>query len=286
MKRACVIGWPIAHSRSPVIHRYWLNKHGLDGRYDKVAVQPDDAVNWLSDLAGHGLVGCNVTVPHKETAYQVAEVRAPSAEAVKAANTLWLEDGKLHAANTDTYGFMAHLEQSVSGWRDRHRSVLILGAGGAARAIAFGFLEAGVDRVNITNRTASRASGLVDALGGKGLDVVPWDQRQQAARSADIIVNTTTLGMASKPDDGLDGLALDFTERQTPDSAIVCDIVYVPLETDLLKAARAAGHTTVDGLGMLLHQAVPGFEKWFGVRPEVTKGLRQAVLDDLAHETN
>ncbi|MEO1283187.1 MAG: shikimate dehydrogenase [Pseudomonadota bacterium] len=284
--RAGVIGWPIKHSRSPLIHRHWLKTYGRDGSYERYAVQPDDASAFFQSFADFGWVGCNVTVPHKETAYACAELRDASAKAVQAANTLWLENGKLCAANTDTYGFMEHLTQSQPHWRETTENVLILGAGGASRAIAYGFAEAGIANVNIANRTTARAIGLVESLGTKNLKPAAWDDRQKLARSADIIVNTTTLGMSTgntdaESDDQAFPLGVDLSQRTSPSPAIVCDIVYVPLETPLLAHAKASGHKTVDGLGMLLHQAVPGFEKWYGIRPDVTPELRDIVLADL-----
>jgi shikimate dehydrogenase len=276
MKRACVIGWPIEHSRSPLIHGYWLKKYGIDGAYTKEAVRPDDVAGFLSLLAVRGLAGCNVTVPHKAAAFEAADICEDSATAVSAANTLWLESGKLHAANTDTYGFMRHLDLSAPGWNDAHKPVAILGAGGAARAIVFGFLQAGVREVRIFNRTRARAEELAQAFGPR-VTVIDWDERERAACDAGVLVNTTTIGM-----NGEGSLGIDFAGFDP--GCVVCDIVYVPLETELLAKARAAGLRTVDGLGMLLHQAVPGFEKWFGVRPEVTPELRDLVVADIMGE--
>lgn len=273
MKRACVIGWPIEHSRSPLIHNYWLKKYGIDGAYSKEAVRPEDVAAFLSLLAVRGLVGCNVTVPHKAAAFEAADIREDSAVAVSAANTLWLEDGKLHAANTDTYGFMRHLDLSAPGWNVANRPVSILGAGGAARAIVFGFLQAGVSEVRVFNRTPARSEALAVQFGAR-VKVMPWSERGNASRDAAVLVNTTTIGM-----NGEGSLEIDFADFDP--SCVVCDIVYVPLETDLLAKARAKGLRTVDGLGMLLHQAVPGFEKWFGVRPEVTPELRDLIVSDI-----
>jgi shikimate dehydrogenase len=273
MKRACVIGWPIEHSRSPLIHNYWLRKYGIDGAYTKEAVRPEDVAAFLSLLAVRGLVGCNVTVPHKAAAFEAADIREDSAVAVSAANTLWLEDGKLHAANTDTYGFMRHLDLTAPGWNVANRPVSILGAGGAARAIVFGFLQAGISEVRVFNRTPARSEALAAQFGAR-VKVMPWAERGNASRDAAVLVNTTTIGM-----NGEGSLDIDFGGFDA--SCIVCDIVYVPLETELLAKARAKGLRTVDGLGMLLHQAVPGFEKWFGVRPEVTPELRDLIVADI-----
>lgn len=273
MRKACVIGWPITHSRSPMIHGYWLKTLGIIGSYDKVAVKPEDARAFLQELAGAGYAGCNVTVPLKEIAFDTADEKDASAVAVGAANTIWLADGKICAANTDTYGFMTHLATSVPDWHERDKPVLILGAGGAARAIAYGFIQAGVGKVCIANRTRARAEALATHFGDI-MKVVDWDRRSVAARDACVIVNATTIGMR-----GEGSLQMDLVGVN--ERAVVSDIVYVPLETELLAKARARGLRTVDGLGMLLHQAVPGFEKWFGTRPEVTPALRALVVADL-----
>lgn len=273
MKKACVIGWPIEHSRSPLIHGHWLKKYGIDGSYTKIAVEPQNVAGFFASLAEQGLSGCNVTVPHKEAAFAAAAVRDASAVAVGAANTLWLENGRLHAANTDTYGFMRHLSVSAPGWDAPKRPVVILGAGGSARAITYGFLEAGVPEVRVVNRTLDRAVEIARHFGAR-VSPVAWSEREAALSGAGVLVNTTTLGMAKSG-------PLDVDLGALPADAIVADIVYVPLETDLLRRARARGLKGVDGLGMLLHQAVPGFEKWFGVRPEVTADLREIIVRDI-----
>lgn len=274
MKRACVVGWPISHSRSPLIHGHWLHRYAIDGAYTRQAVRPEDIRAFLSDLASQGFVGCNVTVPHKEVAFAVADVVEDSARAVGAANTIWLDDGRIHAANTDTYGFMTHLAIEAPKWNGDRGPVMLLGAGGAARAIAHGFLEADVGEVWITNRTRERAEALA-AHFGKRVVVVEWERRAEAARDVGVLVNTTTIGMKGEGQLGIDTARMRST-------AVVADIVYVPLETELLRDARRAGLRAVDGLGMLLHQAVPGFEKWFGVRPEVTRQLRDIIVADIA----
>lgn len=282
-RSAGVVGWPIDHSRSPIIHRHWLEKYKIAGTYDRRAVPPDQAESFFGDFKSNGWVGCNVTVPHKETAYRLAHHRHPSADAVQAANTLWLEGDQLCAENTDTYGFMKHLDVSVPSWRETSTSVLILGAGGAARAIAYGFAQAGIERITIANRTARRAIELAQAVQPVQIKPAAWEERQKISETADIIINTTTLGMAKSDNATADTnqLGLDLSRREKPDPAIVSDIVYVPLQTPLLAHAKACGHRTVDGLGMLLHQAVPGFERWFGTRPEVTEELRDLVLADI-----
>lgn len=273
MKRACVIGWPIAHSRSPLIHGHWLKRYRIEGSYTKEAVKPEDLHTFLGTLAERGFAGCNVTVPHKEAAFTAAAVKDESAVAVGAANTLWLDRGQLHGANTDTYGFMRHLDLSAPHWRRKDAPVLVLGAGGAARAIVYGFLDAGVERVMVANRSLARAEDLVAHFGSRVV-ATDWAQRNGVARKAGVIVNTTTLGMKGEGDPGIDFATV-------PPDAVAADIVYVPLETRFLGAARANGLTGVDGLGMLLHQAVPGFEKWFCLRPEVTDELRDLIVADI-----
>ena len=273
MTQAAVIGWPIEHSRSPMIHGHWLKRYGIDGAYTKIAVRPEEVQSFLHSLAARGLAGCNVTLPHKEAAFRAASVRDASAEAVGAANTLWLENGRLHAANTDTYGFMRHLEVSAPGWMSKDRPVLVLGAGGAARGIVYGLLEAGVGKVRIANRTLARAEDIAQHF-GRRVEALAWDDAGRAAADAGLLVNTTSLGMAKTG-------PLDFDVARLPRDGIVADIVYVPLETALLKAARMQGLATVDGLGMLLHQAVPGFAKWFGTMPEVTAELRDLLVRDI-----
>lgn len=273
MKRACVIGWPIEHSRSPLIHGYWLKRYGIDGAYTKEAVRPESAEQFLKSLALRGLVGCNVTVPHKETAFAVAAERDAAAAAIGAANTVWLDDGRLCCSNTDAYGFMTHLQRSAPDWTARDAPVAILGAGGAARAIVHGFLAAGVEQVRVFNRSLQRAEALARHFGPRVV-AMDWDERNAKSAGASVIVNTTTLGMKGAGDPGI---SFDGFDHRT----VACDIVYVPLETTFLAAAKAAGLQTVDGLGMLLHQAVPGFEKWFGVRPEVTDELRAVIVADI-----
>lgn len=282
MKRACVIGWPISHSRSPLIHGYWLKNYGIEGSYTKEAVPPGQIEPFLRSLAARGYAGCNVTVPYKEIALREADTATMSAEAIGAANTLWLDDGKLVADNTDRTGFMTHLLNTVPTWNGEG-PVAILGAGGAAKAITMGMAvplafdaahnQNSPAEIRVINRTLDRAREI--AVRWEGL-VKPcaWEDRIAATSDAKIVINTTTLGMAN-------GDPLDFEVSHLRDDAIVADIVYVPLETDLLRRARARHLIAVDGLGMLLHQAVPGFEKWFGVRPEVTDELRALIEADI-----
>jgi shikimate dehydrogenase len=267
MKRACVIGWPVEHSRSPLIHRYWLKQYGIDGAYEKEAVSPKELAQFLGSLKERGYVGCNVTLPHKEAALQAAAVADEASRAIGAANTLWLDDsGRLNAGNTDAYGFITNLKAAAPGWNEEVRPVMVLGAGGAARAIVHGLLAEGAGRIVLANRTRGRADALAAAF-GPSVTAVDWQKRGSALAGCGLLVNATSLGMTGK-----DPLDLDLAEL--PHDAVVADIVYSPLETELLAAACARGNRAVDGLGMLLYQAVPGFERWFGVLPEVSPGLR------------
>jgi shikimate dehydrogenase len=273
MKQACVIGWPIEQSRSPLIHGHWLETYGIAGRYDRVPVPAGEAGAFVHSLEARGLEGCNVTAPHKQEVFAAADWRDPSAEAVGAANTVWLDGGKVCVANTDTYGFMTHLGQSAPGWETRDAPIAVLGAGGAARAIIYGFLAAGVGKVHVVNRTPARAEELARHFGPKVV-AHGWMDVAAAIRDASVLVNTTTLGMVgSRP--------LDLDLGALNGDTVAADIVYVPLETPFLARARARDLRTVDGLGMLLHQAVPGFERWFGVRPEVTETLRAILVADI-----
>jgi shikimate dehydrogenase len=275
MTKACVIGWPIAHSRSPLIHGYWLKTYGLQGSYTKEAVRPEELGLFLSNLVAKGFVGCNVTVPHKEAAYHITAKLGGMLHGScgGVANTLWIGgDGRLHAASTDGAGFMAHLLQTVPNIDLKGRPVMILGAGGAAHSISRMLVTAGERR--IANRSYERAAEFARSHPQDNFVVVPWEERSSELKDCALLVNTTTLGMVAQPPLNIDLYAL-------PPDAVVYDIVYVPLETPLLKAARARGLKTVDGLGMLLHQAVPGFQKWFGVKPEVTPELRAVIEADI-----
>lgn len=273
-RHAAVIGHPVAHSRSPLIHGYWLKKHGIDGTYGLRDVAPEAADAFFADFAASGLVGGNVTVPHKEAAFSALAEADEVARALGAANTLWLENGRLHGSNTDVYGFLANLDAAEPDWTRALGEAVVLGAGGASRAVVYGLLSRGIDRVVVANRTLARAEALREKFGPR---VLPVDWRDLAGRlnGCRLLVNTTSLGMKGQP-------PLDIELTALSPDALVTDIVYVPLETPLLKAAKARGLATVDGLGMLLHQAVPGFERWFGVRPDVTPELRDLALADLA----
>jgi shikimate dehydrogenase len=274
MRRACVIGWPVEHSRSPLIHRYWLREYGIDGAYEKEAVEPKDLARFLSALKNLGYVGANVTLPHKEAALRLAAVADEAARAIGAANTLWLDEaGRLNASNTDAYGFMTNLNAEAPDWNERRRPVTVLGAGGASRAILHGLLAEGVRRILLANRTTGRAEALANAF-GPAVTLVDWRERERALSGCGLLVNATSLGLTGKE-------PLDLDLASLPTDAVVADLVYSPLETGLLAAARERGNRTVDGLGMLLHQAVPGFARWFGVRPEVTPELRAHVAASL-----
>lgn len=272
--RACVIGWPIGHSRSPLIHGHWLEKHGIDGTYTKHEVAPEELERFLATMQAQGFAGANVTVPHKEQALALADHADDAARAIGAANTLWIENGKLRASNTDAYGFLKNLDHEAPGWDEARKSALVLGAGGAARAVLFGLLSRSFDDIRLTNRTRSRAEALASHFEAP-IQVVDWERRNEQVAQCGLIVNTTSLGMTGSPP-----LELDLSGADA--STVVTDLVYAPLKTALLEQAESMGLRTVDGLGMLLHQAEPGFEKWFGVRPEVTADLRNIIVADLA----
>ncbi|MCK1745673.1 shikimate dehydrogenase [Bradyrhizobium sp. 139] len=268
---ACLIGWPAAHSRSPLIHHYWLRTLGIEGGYVIEAVPPDDLRDFVLRLSLRGFVGANVTIPHKEGVLALSTPDA-HAKAVGAANTLWFADGELRSTNTDVEGFINNLDASAPGWDDAEEA-LVLGAGGSSRAVVFGLLERGVSRVHLANRTIARAETLAGQF-GPNVQPVTWDAINDVLPRAKLLVNTTSLGMDGQP-------SLDVDVARLPQASVVADLVYVPLVTPLLAAAQARGLRTADGLGMLLHQAVRGFELWFGQRPEVTAELRALVEADL-----
>jgi shikimate dehydrogenase len=268
---ACLIGWPAAHSRSPLIHHYWLRTMGIEGGYVIEAVPPDEFQDFVFRLSLRGFVGANITLPHKERALALSkpDVRA---KAVGAANTLWYEAGELCSTNTDIEGFVSNLDACAPGW-DRCEDALVLGAGGSSRAVVFGLLERGIKRVHLANRSIDRARTLAEQFGGS-VHPVAWDSIGDVLRRATLLVNTTSLGMHGQP-------PLKIDVGLLPDKAVVADLVYVPLETPLLADARGRGLQVADGLGMLLYQAVRGFELWFGQRPQVTSELRDLVVADL-----
>jgi shikimate dehydrogenase len=271
---AGVMGWPVAHSRSPRLHNFWLAHYGIDGAYVPLAVRPEDFDGAARALAKLGFAGANVTVPHKEAALRLVDEPDETARRSGAVNTIIVEgDGRLRGRNSDVFGFLSALDARSPGWRSARGPSVILGGGGAARAVAVALQEAGASEIRVVNRTRARAESLARHLGAP---VRPWDWSDRAVALADasLLVNTTTLGMVGQP-------ALDLPLDRLPPTAVVNDIVYVPLETPLLAAAAARGNPTVDGLEMLLHQARPGFEAWFGRLPEVTDELRRYVRADI-----
>ena len=269
---AGIVGWPVAHSASPRLHGYWLNHYGIDGAYVPLAVRPEHFESALRALPRLGFAGVNVTVPHKEAALAAVDEAAPLAACIGAVNTVIVrEDGSLRGENTDGSGFVANLEACVPGWRAGAGPATIIGAGGAARAVGAALLDAGAPELRIMNRSEGRARALAQALGGRASAAALDDAG--AVEGAALLVNATTLGMRGQP-------ALDLDLDALPRAAVVSDIVYVPLLTPLLAAARARGHRTADGLGMLLHQARPGFAAWFGVSPAVTERLRAVVAGE------
>ncbi|HYC17629.1 MAG TPA: shikimate dehydrogenase [Pseudolabrys sp.] len=270
-KAVCVIAWPAGHSRSPLIHNYWIKQHKLDAEYRREAVPPEKFVEFVKNLQANGYIGANITVPHKETALKLSEPD-DRARAVGASNTLWYGDGKLRSTNTDVEGFLANLDATTPGWDRGLSTAVVLGAGGGARAVIFALLAREVGRVYVINRTEARAKALQKKFGSR-VRVAGWEETTGLLGGAGLLVNTTTLGMVGQP-------PLEFNLRAPP-SLVVADLVYDPLVTGLLASARARGLRTADGLGMLLHQAVRGFELWFGVRPEVTPELRALIEADL-----
>ena len=270
---AGAIGWPISHSRSPLLHNYWFDRYRIDGVYVPLGVGPADLAAVLHALPKMGFLGVNVTLPHKEAVLPLVDSLDPLAAEIGAVNTVLIdEDGRTRGCNTDGVGFLAHLSATVPDWRERTGKVVLIGAGGAARALAATFIQAGTAELCLVNRTVERAEALLDRLDSKATrtSARPWSERQVALEGADLLVNTSSLGMTGQPplELGLDAL---------PSTAIVADIVYAPLETGLLEAAAARGHDTVDGLGMLLHQAVPGFTHWGGRAPAVDAATRAVV---------
>jgi shikimate dehydrogenase len=272
-KIAGIFGWPIAHSRSPRLHGFWLERHGVDGAYIPLAVRPEDFATAFRALPALGFKGVNITVPHKEAALANCDTVDPQATRIGAVNTVVVDEaGKLVGSNTDAFGFLENLHRSSS-WKAGDGPAVVLGAGGAARAVVVALIDAGAPDVRVANRTRARTDAFVAEF-GPTVTAVDWDRRADALDGAALLVNTTTLGMQGHD-------ALDIDLKRLPETAVVNDIVYTPLQTALLNDAAARGNATVDGLGMLLYQAQPGFEKWFGVRPEVDDALRRCILEDL-----
>jgi shikimate dehydrogenase len=270
-RAVCVIGWPVEHSRSPLIHNYWLKHYGIAGEYRREPVRSEEFTAFIGSLSERGYVGANVTVPHKEAALALSQPD-DRARAVGAANTLWF-DGALRATNTDVEGFLRNLDVCAADWQQDLSKAVVLGAGGAARAVIFGLLERGIERIVIANRTRERADALHQQFGARVI-VAGWNDLHRELAGAALLVNTTTLGMHGQP-----ALAIDL--KPLPARAVVADLVYVPIDTPLLAQARARHLRTADGLGMLLRQAVRGFALWFGTTPAVTSELRSLLEADL-----
>ncbi|WP_026480337.1 shikimate dehydrogenase [Ahrensia sp. 13_GOM-1096m] len=270
--RAFVCGDPIKHSRSPLIHGYWLKRYKINGSYEAVQVSAENLPIFIESLHENGWAGGNFTIPHKQSVFDQLEDLDDAARAIGAVNTVWSESGKLYGGNTDAYGFAANLDAQVPMWRDAETAI-VFGAGGAARAVIFALLKAGVAKIIVVNRTIERAEDMAQSF-GKTVTAMTWQDITSKLQDADLLINTTSLGMDGQPD-----FPLDLAGARA--DAIASDIVYVPLETPFLLMAKKRGLQTSDGLGMLLHQATPGFEKWFGQKPEVDDALRQVIIDDL-----
>ena len=274
-KKVCIIAWPAGHSRSPLIHNYWIKQHRLDAEYLREAVPAEKLAEFIKSMRANGYVGANVTLPHKEAVLKLSDPDE-RARAVGAANALWFDDDRLRSTNTDVEGFLANLDAATPGWDRGLSTAMVLGAGGGARAVVFALLAREVGRIYVINRTAERAKALRKKFGAR-IQVAGWEETTGLLGGAGLLVNTTTLGMVGQP-------PLEFNLR-CPPSLVVADLVYAPLVTSLLASARARGLRTADGLGMLLHQAVRGFELWFGIRPQVTPELRALIEADLLKKT-
>jgi len=267
---AGVMGWPVMHSRSPKLHNYWLAQHGLIGAYMPLAIKEAGLEKALRALPALGFSGCNLTIPHKEKAMKIVDHLDPVAKRIGAMNCVIVgADGSLSGTNNDGFGYIASIREAKPDWRADAGPITVLGAGGAARAVLVSLIDEGAKEIRLTNRTASRADDLASEFGGP-IKTVAWDDRHDALQGCGMLINTTSQGMVGQPD-------MDLKLDLLPHSALVSDIVYIPLETPLLSAARRRGNTTVNGLGMLLHQARPAFKAWFGVMPDVTLELRKMI---------
>ena len=273
MKKACVIGWPIGHSRSPLIHNYWLEQYSIEGRYDRLAIEPGKLRDFLSAIQRSEYLGCNVTLPHKEGAFHLVDQADDIAKRLGVVNTIYQCDGKLLGTSTDGEGFIANLANATELTDLKNQRAVIFGAGGAAMAVVGALIDLGLTEVAMTNRTIER-SNQVRRKFGKFVVPIDWDRRSESLSECRLLVNSTSLGMTGQP-------ALEVDLARLPVSAVVTDLVYSPLHTPLLIAAKSRGNQTIGGLGMLLHQAVRGFELWFGTRPEVTKELHDLVARDI-----
>jgi len=273
MKKACVIGWPIGHSRSPLIHNYWLKKYGIDAVYEKKAVEPENVMQFVANLAASEFVGCNVTIPHKEAAFQAVAKADVIASRLGAVNTVYLRDGVVCGTNTDGEGFIASLRHSHPLFNLKNKTAIVIGAGGAAKAIIGALFDEGVKHIGIINRTRERIHDL-QAQFGSGIYEISETISNDALTSCGLLVNTTSKGMEGQP-------PLELEIQSLNPNALVADIVYTPLETAFLAKARQRGNPVLSGLGMLLHQAVRGFELWFGVKPDVTAELYELIAADV-----
>lgn len=272
-KKTGVIGWPISHSRSPLIHGYWLKTYNIPGSYEAIALAPEKAELFFKDFAKGDYIGANITIPHKVAVIPHLDVMEEAAKAIGAVNTIWVEDGKLHGTNTDWLGFLGNLDAGCAGWDKTAKTALVLGAGGAARGIIYALIQRGFQQIHVANRTIARAQEMQTHFGSAVLPHALEDA-DKLVGECDLIVNTTSLGMEKNP-------PLTLSLETIRPHCLVTDIVYTPLETPLLRRAKDKGVKTVDGLGMLLHQAAPGFERWFGVYPTVDDELRQLILKDM-----
>jgi shikimate dehydrogenase len=272
-KRACVVGWPVGHSRSPLIHDYWLKRYGIEGEYGREAVPPEEIGSFFASLSSRGYVGCNVTLPHKEAAFQAVRIADEATTRLGVVNTVFLKNSDLWGTSTDGEGFVANLREAAPSWRAQDQRVLVLGAGGAARAIIGALLDEGAGEIILVNRSRGRAEEVRHHFGGP-IRTGEWGEARNGLSGIDLLVNATSLGMAGQP-------LLDLNLALLPRHAVVSDIIYTPLETPLIREARKRGNIVAPGLGMLLHQAVRGFELWFGVRPEVTPELYGLVACDI-----
>ena len=273
---ACVMGWPAKQSRSPKLHGYWIKRYNIDGDYRVAEIPPEDFPAFVQSLAKNGYVGGNVTMPHKDVAFALSEPDE-RARAVGAANTLWLDNGKLRATNTDVEGFIGALDVNAPGWDRSTDTAVVLGAGGASRAVICGLIERGIKTIHVVNRTAAKAAAAKERF-GSAVHPATWDDVPRLLNGAKLLINACSLGMKGQPE-----LKIDLSPMAK--DAVVADIVYVPLKTKLLEAAQQRGFKTSDGLDMLLYQAVRGFTLWFGKKPEVTKELRDMLAADVMKST-
>jgi shikimate dehydrogenase len=271
---AGVMGWPVMHSRSPMIHNYWLRQHDLAGTYVPLAIRPEGLAAALRSLHPLGFAGCNVTIPHKQEAMKIVDEVDAAARRIGAISCVTVRsDGSLAGSNNDAYGFIRNLRQEQPGWRADAGPVVVIGAGGGSRAVCYGLAQEGVKEIRLVNRTLARAKGVADEFGGP-IKALPWEQRNEVLDGAAMVVNTTSQGMVGQP-------ALDIRLDKLPKNALAADIIYIPLETPFLAAARQRGNRTVNGLGMLLHQGPLAWKLWFGIEPQVTPELRALVEKSL-----